>query len=160
VQVVQGVKHLTCNVANNIKGNAPIPEVLYERKQVVTQHLEHHAHVAAMGTHMSKSVQKPTAAVLIIQIAISNFCEDLYFISGCLGVVRGRLLDFEGSKAISVTIVNKPHGRKMAPSKLAQHTVAAIAKFVPYANWVVTPCSVILISNNPTSDVQSGNLQY
>ena len=96
VQIVQAHEHLPRKSSHGGKGHPAVPEGLDETEEVVAQHLEDHADVGPVRPRVLEPVQEAHAVPLVVGVPLCDLGKELDLVAGGLGVVRGRLLDFQG----------------------------------------------------------------
>ncbi len=75
MQIVQPNQHLPCKLAHKRNWNATIIVVLDQRKQIITQHLKHHANVLAIGANMGKGIKQLYTVTATMWVIVTNLGE-------------------------------------------------------------------------------------
>lgn len=145
VQVVQAQQHLLGDLLDQRHGDAAVVPALDEAQQVLAQHLEHHAHVGAVGALVLKRVQQAddVLAAGVVGIGLDNLIEQLDLVDGRLGVVRGGPHHLERNVFAVAVVARQPHGREVAPSQLAHHRVPAVLEVLANLDGMVAALAVV-----------------
>lgn len=72
VKIVQAHKHLPCHISNNGDRDATILVPFDQGQQIVTQDLEYHAHMPAVGPCVVERVQQSATAALVWHITVPD----------------------------------------------------------------------------------------
>lgn len=140
VEVVEASEDLARDVAHNRQRDAAVAEVLDQRQQVVAQHLEHHAHVAAVRARVLEGVEQAAAALVVVLVVRADLLQHLDLVARRLGVVLRGLLDLQRGQAVGVAVVCEPHGAEVAPAQLAEDNIAPIEELVADRYRMVPTC--------------------
>mmetsp|Transcript_15299 Transcript_15299/g.63554 ORF Transcript_15299/g.63554 Transcript_15299/m.63554 type:complete len:228 (+) Transcript_15299:1345-2028(+) len=170
VEVVKPEQHLSRDLADGCHGNAAVAEALDQRQQVVSEHFEDHAHVRAVWAAVLEVIEQGERAQLssaevgtratmrllfafcsglagaVAGFATLDLLEDPYFVVGSFGVVLCTLLHLERHLPLPITVPAEPHRRKVAPSELAMHNVAAAAEALADAHRMIAARTVALVA--------------
>lgn len=68
VQEVQSLAHLACHALDNADRDTVVVVTLDDGQQIAAQHLEDHAHVAAVRAHMVETVHKLHRTTVRVQL--------------------------------------------------------------------------------------------
>lgn len=95
MQVVQCHQHLPGQGAHDIQRYALVIKRLDQRQQVVTQDFKHHADMKTMGPSVLKTVQQPTAVLMVVWVAVPDLTQEGYLISRSFCVVLCAFLNLQ-----------------------------------------------------------------
>lgn len=145
VKVVQTEKDLLRYLLHKWHWNTTVVPSFYQAKQVLSQHLEHHADMDSVRSFVLKRIEKTNnvSATWMIWIRLYNFVQEFDFVDRRLRVMRRRSYYFQGYVLASLCVSRKPDCGEMAPSKLSHHNVSAIVVRLPDVNGMVPSLTVI-----------------
>jgi len=145
VQVVQAEQHLLGDLLDQRHGDAAVVPALDQAQQVLTQHLEDHADVDAIGALVLERVEQAddVLAAGVVGVGLDDALEQLDLVDGSLGVVGGGAHDLEGDVLAGDGVARQPDGGEVAPAQLADDDVAAVVVGLADLDGVVAALAVV-----------------
>jgi hypothetical protein len=114
VEIVEAKEDLLCNLAHNVGRNTAVLVSLDKAKEVLTEHLKHHAHVGSVGTIVTEVIHE-AYDMCMSWVRLGRRCdalEKLNFIQCCFGVVAVRLDHLERDVTARAVKVSIPKWRR------------------------------------------------
>jgi len=145
VEVVEAQQDLFGDLFDERDGNAPVVPLLDEAQKVLSEHLEDHTHVVAVGTFVGKGVEQTddVFASGMVFVGLDDAFEKLDLIQRRLGIMGGGSDDFQGDVLAGLVIARQPDSGEMAPSQFANDGVLSVVVLLANVDGVVTAFAVV-----------------
>lgn len=102
VEIVKTQQDLLGDLTDDVLGHTPVLIALNQAKEILSEHLEHHANVTAVGPLMSEVVQQRDAVppARVVRISGHHLLQELDLVDSCFCVMGCRFDDFKSNVSI------------------------------------------------------------